>query len=190
MTWDLPLAVEIDGELFEIENNCDYRVVLDCLAVYEDANIDIEHQHRLALMIFYKEPKKIKNIQEAVKQMTRIIDYQDEYEEEFEGNVPNIKPQKKLMCWSKDFKFIAPPVSRVLGYDVRTPNKYTHWWTFMGAWMEIGECLWNTILSLRKKKINGERFEKWEERIYCEHKKDIDLPQFLTDEEKEWLFSD
>ena len=55
MSWDYPLSVNIDGEEFEIENNCDYRVVLDCLDVYEDVDIDLQHQHQLALFIFYKD---------------------------------------------------------------------------------------------------------------------------------------
>ena len=94
------------------------------------------------------------------------------------------------MSWKKDFKFIAPAVSRVLGYDVRTPNKYTHWWSFYGAFMEIGECYWQTIISIRKKKMHGQKLEEWEQKIYRENKKDIDLSQNLTDEEREWLDSD
>ena len=100
------------------------------------------------------------------------------------------EPQPRLMSWKKDFKFIAPAVSRILGYDVRTPNKYTHWWTFIGAFQEIGECYWSTIISIRRKRLKGQKLEDWEQKIYRENKKDIDLPQNLTDEEKEWLDSD
>ena len=82
--WDYPLFVTVDGEQFEIENNCDYRVVLDCLDCYEDNNLDLITQHQSALVIFYKEPQKIKNVEEAVKQMIRVIDCQSE--EEFAEN--------------------------------------------------------------------------------------------------------
>ena len=61
--WDLPLTVNIDGEEFAIEEDCDYRIILDCLDVYEDNSLDLESRHLSALMIFYKEPKKIKNIE-------------------------------------------------------------------------------------------------------------------------------
>jgi hypothetical protein len=187
--WDYPLFVTIDGEEFEIENNCDYRVILDCIGCYEDSNLDLVSQHQSALIIFYKEPQKIKNVEEAVKQMIRVIDCQGE-EEFAENSTEQSEPQPRLMSWKKDFKFIAPAVSRVLGYDVRTPNKFTHWWTFMGAFQEIGECAWSTFISIRKKKIHGQKLEEWEQKIYRENKKDIDLPQNLTDEEKEWLDSD
>lgn len=185
--WDFPVSVIIDGEEYEIENNCDYRVVLDCIAVYEDANLDLQTQHQTALIIFYKEPKKIKNLEEAVRQMLRVIDCEGEDEEK--SNTQS-EPQPRLMSWKKDFKFIAPAVSRILGYDVRTPNKFTHWWSFLGAYQEIGECTWSTFISIRKKKLHGQKLEEWERKVYKENKKDIDLPQNLTDEEREWLDSD
>ena len=40
MSWDFPLTVNIDGEEYEIEKDCDYRVILDCLDVYEAVDID------------------------------------------------------------------------------------------------------------------------------------------------------
>ena len=189
MMWDFPISVTIDGEEFEIENNCDYRVILDCIAVYEDTSLDLVTQHQSALIIFYKDPKKIKNVEEAVNQMLRVIDCESE-EEFVEKPQKQNQPPIRLMSWKKDFKFIAPAVSRVLGYDVRTPNKFTHWWTFYGAFQEVGECAWSTIISIRKKKMHGQKLEEWEQKVYRENKHDIDLPQNLTDEEKEWLCSD
>lgn len=185
--WDYPLSVIIDGEEFAIEGGCDYRVILDCLECYEDNNLDAVTQHQSALIIFYKEPHKIKNVQEAVKQMIRVIDC--ESEEAFEQKSNSQEQSPRLMSWKKDFKYIAPAISRVLGYDVRTPQKYTHWWTFMGAFMEIGECTWSTFISIRKKRMEGKKLEEWEQKIYREHKDEIDLPQNLTDEELEWLNS-
>ena len=158
--WDYPLFVTINGEKFEIENNCDYRVILDCIGCYEDNNLDLITQHQSALIIFYKEPQKIKNVEEAVKQMIRVIDCQSE-EEFAENSTEQSEPQPRLMSWKKDFKFIAPAVSRVLGYDVRTPDKFTHWWSFYGAFLEIGECYWQTIISIRKKKMHGQKLEEW-----------------------------
>ena len=189
MSWDYPLSVNIDGEEYEIEKDCDYRVVLDCLDVYEDVDIDLQHQHQLALFIFYKEPRKIKNAEKAILEMIRIIDCESEEEFAIKPKT-NGEPQQRLMSWKKDFKFIAPAVSRVLGYDIRTPNKFTHWWTFMSAFREVGECAWSTIISIRKKKMRSEKLEKWEEKIYRENKYDIDLPVKLTAEEQEFLDSD
>jgi hypothetical protein len=190
MNYDLPLSVTIDGKKFEIEKKCDYRVILDCINVYEDNNLDLATQHQNALMIFYKEPKKIKNVEEAIKQMIRVIDCETEESFDEKQNAQS-KPPLRLMSWEKDFKFIAPPVSRVLGYDVRTPNKYLHWWSFYSAFLEIGgECFWQAIISIRKKRLQGKPLDEWERQIYEDYKNDIDLPQKLTNEEEEWLNSD
>ena len=189
MNCDFPLSVTIDGEEFEIEGKCDYRVILDCIEVYEDTNFDTLTQHQTALTIFYKEPQKIKNAEEAIKQMLRIIDCEMEDDAQI-GQNESLEPPLRLMSWKHDFKFIAPAINRVLGYDVRTPNKYVHWWTFMGAFQEIGECTWSTFVSIRKKRAKHEKLEEWEQKVYRENKQHIDLPQNLTDEEKEWLDSD
>ena len=189
MNWNFPTTVEIDGETFEIEQKCDYRVVLDCISVYEDTSLDITSQHQSALIIFYKDPLKIKNPEEAVKQMLRVIDVRNE-DEPFAEQSEQSEQSPRLMCWSKDFKYIAPAVSRVLGYDIRNPDIYVHWWTFYGAFMEVGECAWSTIISIRKKKMRGEKLEEWEQKVYRENRKDIDLPRNLTDDEKEWLDSE
>ena len=187
MNWDCPLTVTIDGEEFEIEGNCDYRVILDCLAVYEDSSLDILTQHQTALIFFYKKPKKIKNFEEAVKQMLRVIDCQYA---EIETTSQQTTYSPRIMSWKKDFKHIAPAVSRILGYEIRTPNTYTHWWTFMGAFQEIGESVWSTIISIRRKLMHGQNLEDWERKIYESNKNDIDLPFEITYDVEEWLNSD
>ena len=85
---------------------------------------------------------------------------------------------------------MAPPISRTLGYSVRDAKNYTHWYDFIGAYMEIGECTFANIISIRNKKIKGKKLEKYEQEFYRENKKLVDLPQNLTEEEQEWLESD
>jgi hypothetical protein len=70
------------------------------------------------------------------------------------------------------------------------PDKFTHWWTFIGGYREIGECTFANIVGIRSKRAKGKRLEKWEEEFYRENKKMVDLPQKLTAEEEEFLNSD
>jgi hypothetical protein len=77
-----------------------------------------------------------------------------------------------------------------LGYSVRSADKYTHWWDFMGAYMEIGDCVFANIISLRNKKQKGKKLEKYEQEFYQENRKMVDLPLNITEEEQEWLDSD
>lgn len=183
MKWDFPIAVEIDGKEYKIRNNCDYRVVLDCIAALNDTELDMQYRIECALFIFYEELSGLNDTESAISEMFRIINYGDE---EKESNTN--KPQ--LMDWEKDFKHIAPPVNRVLGYDIRIPDRYTHWWTFLGGYMEIGESTFSTIVSIRNKKAKNKKLEKWEEEFYRDNRKIIDLPLSLTAEEQELLDSD
>ena len=177
--YDLPLAVTIDGRQFQIRERCDYRIVLRCLNALNDQELTDEQRLQCALVIFYEDYDLIQDWQTAINEMFRIISYGDTGE--------NDQQRPVLMDWEKDFSQIAPPVSRILGYEVRTPGKYTHWWTFVGGYMEIGECTFSTIVSIRSKKQKGQKLEKWEEAFYRENRSKINLPQKFTKEEEEFF---
>ena len=181
--WDLPIAVEINGKTHPIRNKCDYRVVLDVICALNDNELTDEEKIKCALFIFYEDISEIDDFDTAIKEMFRIINGGEEQEESQEQ-----KPQ--LMDWEHDFSQLAPPISRVLGYDVRTPNKYTHWYSFLGGYMEIGECTFSTIVSIRSKRAKGKKLDKWEEEYIREHRKMVELPRKLTAEEEEFLNSD
>lgn len=183
MMWDLPIAIEINGKSHAIRNKCDYRVVLDVICALNDNELTDEEKIKCALFIFYEDISEIDDFDTAIKEMFRIINGGEEQEESQEQ-----KPQ--LMDWEHDFPQLAPPISRVLGYDVRTPDRYCHFWTFLGAYMEIGECTFSTIVSIRTKRAKGKKLDKWEEEYIREHRKMVELPRKLTAEEQEFLDSD
>ena len=183
MMWDLPIAVEINGKSHPIRNRCDYRVVLDVICALNDNELTEEERAECALFIFYEDISQIDDFEMAIKEMFRIING-GEIEEQTNDN------KTTLMDWEHDFQQIAPPISRVLGPDVRTFDKYTHWYTFLGGYMEIGECTFATVISIRSKRAKGKKLEKWEQDFYKEHKKMVELPRKLTAEEQEFLDSD
>lgn len=177
--YDLPVSVEIDGQQFKIRENCDYRIVLRCINALNDDDLTDEQKIQCAIIIFYEDYDLITNLQKATEEMFRIIGYDEPQE------AGTQKPQ--LMDWNKDFRQLAPPISRIIGYDIRTPGKYTHWWTLVGGYMEIGECTFATIVSIRAKKQKGKKLEKWEEEFCREHYDQINLPTKFTEEEKAFL---
>lgn len=179
MIWNFPTSVEIDGISHNIRNQCDYRVVLDVIAALNDQELEMEYRVQCALIIFYEDVASICNIDAAIQEMFRIINYGEL--EQIEQEAP------QMMDWEKDFKTIAPPVSRVLGYDIRNPDKYTHWWSFLGGYMEIGECLFATVVSIRHKLRNGKKLEKWEQDFLKENRNMVVLPIKYSKEEKELL---
>lgn len=183
MNWDLPTTVKISNKTLKIRNNCDYRVVLDVIEALNDIELDIKNRIKCALLIFYENLEDCDDLESAIKEMMKIINNGEEQTAKQED-----KP--RLMDWDYDFTLIAPAISRVLGYSVRDAKKYTHWYDFIGAYMEIGECTFSTIVSIRSKRAKGKKLEKWEQEFYRENKKAVDLPPKITDEEREWLDSD
>lgn len=190
MMWNLPIDVDINGKKYTIRNKCDYRVVLDVICALNDENLKWEHRIECALYIFYGNeeldtPEKVLNslcdFREATQEMMKTINLGEVVKEE--TNKP------RLMDWEHDFAQLAPPISRVLGYSVRDVNNYTHWYDFIGAYMEIGECIFSSIVSIRDKKLKGKKLEKWEIEFYRDNQKNIDLPRKLTAEEEEFLNS-
>lgn len=178
--WDLPLTVEIDGVRHNIRNQCDYRVILDIFKVFNDVELTDEEKFKCAICIFYEDVEKITNWEVALQKMMYVLNCgrQDDSQEQ---NKP------KVMDWEYDFSIVAPAIGRVLGYDIRTPGKYIHWWTVYGAYMEIGDCLFANVISIRSKRIKGKKLEDYERKFYEENKSLIDLPKTLTQEEQDWL---
>ena len=184
MNWDLPISVEIDGINYAIRNKCDYRIVLDVISALNDEELEIANRIQCALFIFYKDLTGVTDHQKALTEMLKIINMGEEVKQETTENKPPI------MSWEHDFAQLAPPISRVLGYSVRDANRYTHWWDFIGAYMEIGECSFATIISIRNKRQKGKKLEEHERQFYKDNKELIDLPQKLTENERDWLDGD
>lgn len=182
MMWDLPIAIEINGKQHPIRNKCDYRVILDVICALNDNELTDDEKVQCALFIFYENISQINDFDTAIKEMFRIINNGEE--EQTHDNKP------PLMDWQHDFPQLAPPISRVLGYDIRTPDKYTHWYSFLGGYMEIGECTFSTIVSIRSKRAKGKKLDNWEVEYLREHRNMVELPKKLSKEEEELLNSE
>ena len=116
------------------------------------------------------------HIQEAIDKVCEFIDYgvRDN------GNHP------KTMDWEQDANILIPEINKILGYEVRNPDIKTHWWTFLGAYMGIGEGLFSNIVRIRQKKAKGKKLEKYEQEFYKENKTliDFETKNQRSDEEK------
>lgn len=194
--WDLPKTVEIFDKAYKIRDNCDYRVMLDVNEALSDNEESQEYRLHCAMHIFFEDFEEMPDpltantqdeimiIQEAINRIIEVLRLGEPPEDETD----KIKP--KVMDWKKDFHLIAPAVNRVLGYDVRDPDKYTHWYTLVGAFGEIGDCYFAQIMNIRQKRLKGKALDEQDRQFYKEHKKDVDLSTELSEEEREWLDSD
>lgn len=172
MFYSLPTTVEIKGREYPVRT--DYRVILEIVEALNDADLTDEEKGIAALEMFYENEIPVDK-EEALKQCFLFIDM---------GESPK-KKSPRLMDWEHDFRYIIAPVNRVLGYEARN-EKYLHWWTFIGAYMEIGgDCLFSQMVNMRGKLGEGKKLEKYERDWLRKNRDIVDLPQKYTERDAE-----
>lgn len=187
--WKLPTFLRVGGRNYKIRT--DYRAILDILAAMNDPDIlepdmsgeEINAERIMTMLqILYIdfESMPTSDWDEAAEKAKEFIDC---------GIKDDGVHKPRLIDWEQDAPVIVPAINKVCGKDVRSV-KYMHWWTFLGYYMEIGECTLATIVSIRDKKRRGKKLEKWEQEYYRNNKKLIDLKTEKverSEEEKEEL---
>lgn len=178
--WELPTSVTANGHKYPIRT--DYRAVLDVLTALSDKDMTGDTpaetnyiQSEIIRQIMFKEPDSVlpEDIEEAMKAVSDFIDM---------GTEKTGKPSPRIMDWEQDAALIIPAVNRVIGREIRL-DKYMHWWTFLSAYMEMGECTFTHILSIRQKKATGKKLEKWEQDYIRDNKDVVLLKDKLTEQE-------
>lgn len=179
--WDFPTKLNIGGVDYEIRT--DYRAVLDVLSALNDPDLVEEDSHSTAYMqssvvleIMFPEYEKIpsEHTQEALDKISEFIDM----------GISGDRKKPKTMDWEQDAPILIPAINKVLNTEIRA-EKYIHWWTFLGAYMEIGESLFSSVINIRQKKANNEKLEKWELKFYKDNKSLIDFEKVEKRSEEE-----
>ena len=173
--YELPTSAVIGGVDYDFRS--DYRAVLDVISVMCDTSINDNERAYVSLSIFYPDFDAIPpdDMQEAL-----------DYCLWFVGGGMDEKPsvrKPKVMDWNQDFPLIVSPINKVLGYEVRAVE-YLHWWTFLAAYQEIGDCFFAHVVSIRRKKKRGQKLDKTDQQFYRENRSLIDLKVAMTEEEQ------
>ena len=173
MSCALPRALEFAGRRWAIR--ADYRQVLTILEAFDDPELTDAEKAYVCLHNLYVDFGQIDpgDYGEAYRAAVEFIDCGAE------GG-----GGARMMDWEQDAPLIIPAVNRVSGKEVRAEG-YIHWWTFFSWYMEVGECLFSTVLHMRQKKKNGEKLEKWEKDFIQKNRGIVVLKDRLTEEEKE-----
>lgn len=179
--WELPTSVTANGHEYPIRT--DYRAVLDVLTALSDKDMTGDTpaetnyiQSEIIRQIMFEDPDSIldEDLEDAFKGVAEFIDM---------GIEKMDKPSPRVMDWEQDATLIIPAVNRVVGREIRA-DKYMHWWTFLSAYMEIGECTFTHILSIRQKRATGKKLEKCEQDYIRDNKDVVLLKDKLTEQEK------
>lgn len=175
--WGLPTSAEINGHRHPIRS--DYRAALDVLGVLSDPEMDDQERGACALTVFYPDLDDMprEDYEGAVEYMRWFL---------AGGDAGHRPPSAKLADWEQDFPIIVGAVNRVIGYEVRAVDNL-HWWTFLAAYAEVGDCLFAQVVAIRKKLAEGRKLEKHERRFYREHRDLVDLKVKETPAESELL---
>lgn len=179
-SWTLPTSLEISGVVWQIRS--DYRAIIDILIALGSPEYEADEKWLIALTIFYVDFEEMatQEYTEAIKKLCWFIDLGQEKRADTHINSSNLK----LMDWEQDANLIIPAINRVIGKEVRS-IEYMHWWTFMGAYMEIGECAYAQVISIRAKRAKGKKLEKWEQEYLQNNRDIVELYHKQSEEELE-----
>lgn len=177
MGYGLPKKVEIDGNEFEIRY--DFRVILDIFDAMNDPDLSDQDRALAVLQMFYVDFDQLTDYEAAIKECLKFING---------GKVDgDQKKQPQLVSWEQDFPYIVAPVNRVLGYETRSVEYNrdkniggVHWWTWLSAYMEIGDCLFSQIVNIRSKKSKGKKLDKSEQDFYRKNRDIINIKNNYT----------
>ena len=170
--YELPTSLCVGGVEYSIRS--DFRAVLDVLVSANDPELDQEMKAWVMLQIMFPDLEQIpeEHLSEACIKVCEFIDC---------GQKDDGKPKPRLLDWEQDGAMIVPAVNNVAHTEIRA-LPYLHWWTFWGYFMQIGESLMSSVISIRQKKAKHEKLEKWEEKFYKENRELIDLKTTQTEE--------
>ena len=179
MTYGLPESLNVAGREYQI--NTDFRCMFDIFEVLNDVELEDRERGYLALGFFYKDVASIPSAdyREAIQKMFWFI----RGGKDDDGQ----QSKKKMLDWEHDYPLIIAPVNHVVGREIRELEHF-HWWTFLSAFMEIGEkCTFSQVLHIRQMRANGKRLDKSDAEWYRKNRDLVDLPQTYTEAENDLL---
>ena len=176
--YDLPTTIEIRGESYRIRS--DFRPILDILIAFEDNDLEDVEKLWVMMDILYVDKVDMQDIQEALEKGMRFINLDMDKEED-------TKSTQRVLSYEQDAIYIFSAVDAQLGFSSRR-CEYLHWWEFMGAFMNIGECFLSTLIHQRKLKQEGKHDKKWwnENRTVAELKSQKDVQDDLLSQINGW----
>ena len=177
MMYELPKSLTVCGSEYEIRS--DYRAALDICAALSDYGLDDQEKALVALDIMYPAFADMppEHYQEAIQQCFWFINC---------GDTEQNQHAPKLMDWKHDFKYIVAPINRVVGQEIRS-IPYLHWWSFISAYYEIGDCTFAQIVRIRDLKSRGKALDKHDREWYNRNRHMVDLPADYTEADNELL---
>ena len=159
--------------------NADWRPCVNIMRMFERSDLTDSEKIECMVEIFYKDEIPYRLVPEAAQKAVWFLNLGDETTGKKGSSVG------RLFSWEQDLKFIISAVDKSAGFSIRSKEFY-HFWEFMSAFFESGECVFNTIVHQRKLKKTGKQ-TKADREWWAENKDIAELKIELTADEQEVL---
>ncbi len=171
----LPTSLTVNGIDHPIRYQ--YEAVLDIIRAFNDPELEDNEKVYICLFILYEDFAQIpkNDYAAAFKAAQEFMD---------NGMESERRSEVKMVDFEQDEKLLFPAVNRVAGREIRLEENI-HWWTFLGWFMEIGDCTYSQVLNIRSKKSKHKKLESWEQEFYDANRKICDIQIRLTERDKE-----
>ena len=165
--YTLPTEININEDVLHIRKRGDFRVILDCFSALQDIELENEYRIAVATFIFYEDFETMQDVynyqylEQAVKEMFNFFVCNEKID-------ANKQDKSKLIDWDEDAQLIVSAINKVAGKEIRA-EEYIHWWTFMSYYNAVGTSVLSTVVSIRKKIVDGKKLEKHEQEFKKEN---------------------
>ena len=174
----LPSSLSVQGQEYAI--NADWRPCVNIMRMFERTDLSDTEKILCMVGILYKDEIPDSLVTEAAEQAVWFLNLG-----EVADGKKNALSLGRLFSWEQDLKFIISAVDKSAGFSIRSREFY-HFWEFVSAFFETGECVFNTIVHQRKLKKTGKQ-SKADKEWWAENRDIAELKVELTSDEQEIL---
>ena len=173
MIGELPARLDVNGKSYAIRT--DMKDVLKILQAFGDPELKDEEKVYICLVILYRDFDEMpqSDYEAAYKAAAEFIDCG------LHSGTDKGRPTPRTMDWKQDAPILFPAINRVAGCEVRS-IPHLHWWTFISAYYEIGDCFFAQIVRIRNLKAKGKPLDKTDQQLYRENRELVDLKTNFT----------
>lgn len=166
-----PKSLTIQGKEYKIRT--DYRDILTIIEAFEDKRLLKSEKYKIMITILFEQQPPL--IEETFLKSLMFLDV------DIEGLTNLNKPTKKnetptetkLYSMVKDWQLIVAAMNRYFGCSIRE-MEYLHWFDFIAAFNNLGECSFNSVVDLRRRKKQG-KLDKEEKQYFYKNREWLDL---------------
>lgn len=143
----LPTSLNLQGTEYAI--NADFRPCVSIMQIFERGDLSDQEKIMCMVGVLYVDEIPPDLLEEAAMQASWFLNCGEQTRES------KSRDYGRLFSWEQDLKFILAGIEKNVG-SIRSREFY-HWWDFVNAFMEMGECVFSTIIHQRKLKKTGKQ---------------------------------